>query len=556
MHNFYLRAHMKLMKKLDIYLLKAYLQLFAGTFFICLFIFLMQFTWRYVNDLIGKGLSTDVLAQFFWYATLTLVPLSLPLAILLAALITFGNFGERLELLSMKAAGISLFRIIKPIFIFVMVLCVGSYFFQNKVTPEATKQLGALVWSMKQKSPELEIPEGRFYNEIPGYNLFIEHKDPKTGMLYGIMIYSMTGGYEDVQIVLADSGRLQSTEDRMHLKLTLYGGERFQNMTSQGGEMMRASVPYMRETFRKEVDLIAFDDNFSVMDANLFSGDAATKDIHSITLGIDSLTQLIDSTGHAIYDNNRQSTLQRDLPFHFKDSAKIVASVPQQMPFDSVMAKISNGKKQEIWRNATNKAHMLQSEYEFRAMTSDADNASLRKHKIEWHKKFTLSVACLIFFFIGAPLGAIIRKGGLGMPVVVSVLIFIFYYIINVSGEKMAKTGDWDSTFGVWLSSMVLAPIGAFLAYKSNKDSTMFNIEGYTLPIKKLWKQIKRFSILGFIKGLFSKSRNDLVLSEKPEYPENPEKLEKLDGSDNPEEGPEGPQTPATNNEIIDNQDI
>lgn len=521
---------MKLMKKLDIYLLKAYLQLFAGTFFICLFIFLMQFTWRYVNDLIGKGLSTDVLAQFFWYATLTLVPLSLPLAILLAALITFGNFGERLELLSMKAAGISLFRIIQPIFIFVMVLCVGSYFFQNKVTPEATKQLGALVWSMKQKSPELEIPEGRFYNEIPGYNLFIEHKDPKTGMLYGIMIYSMTGGYEDVQIVLADSGRLQSTEDRMHLKLTLYGGERFQNMTSQGGEMMRASVPYMRETFRKEVDLIAFDDNFDVMDANLFSGDAATKDIHSITIGIDSLTQLIDSTGHAIYDNNRKATLQRDLPVNFKDSAKIVASVPQQMPFDSVMARIPNGKKQEIWRNATSKAHMLQSEYEFRGtMSTDADNANLRKHKIEWHKKFTLSVACLIFFFIGAPLGAIIRKGGLGMPVVVSVLIFIFYYIINVSGEKMAKTGDWDSTFGVWLSSMVLAPIGAFLAYKSNKDSTMFNIEGYTLPIKKLWKQIKRFSILEFIKGLFKKKDKKATPLSEAESQE-------------------------TNNEIIDNQ--
>ncbi len=501
---------MKLMKKLDVYLLKAYLQLFAGTFFICLFIFLMQFTWRYVNDLIGKGLSADVLAQFFWYATLTLVPMSLPLAILLAALITFGNFGERLELLSMKAAGISLFRVIQPVFIFVILLCVGSYFFQNKVTPEATKQLGALVWSMKQKSPELEIPEGRFYNEIPGYNLFIERKDPDTGMLYGIMIYSLTSGYEDAQIVLADSGRLQSTADHMHLKLTLYGGERFQNMTSQGGEMMKASVPYMRETFREEVDLIKFDDNFSVMDANLFAGDAATKDIHSISRGIDSLTHLVDSTGHAIYDNNRQTLFMRDLPKGLKDSAEVVAKVPQQMPFDSVMAKIPNAKKQEIWKNATFRTSQLRSEYETRSFLTKEDNASLRKHKIEWNKKFTLSVACLVFFFIGAPLGAIIRKGGLGMPVVVSVLIFIFYYIVNVSGEKMAKTGEWDITFGVWLSSLVLAPIGAFLTYKSNKDSTMFNIEGYTLPLKKLWKQIKKFSVLRFIKSKLKKKKTEL----------------------------------------------
>ncbi len=483
---------MRLMKRLDLYLLKAYMQLFGGTFFICLFIFLMQFTWRYVNELVGKGLSTEILAQFFWYASLTLVPMSLPLAILLAALITFGNFGERLELLSMKAAGISLLRVLQPIFIFVMLICVGSYFFQNKVTPEATKQLGALVWSMKQKSPELEIPEGVFYTDIPGYNLYVEHKDTETGMLYGIMIYSTSNGYEDAQIVLADSGRLQSTADRMHLKLTLYGGERFQNMASQGGQMMKANVPYMRETFQKEVDLIAFDDNFSVMDANLFAGDAATKDIKSINHGIDSLTHRIDSTGHAIYATTLQSTMLRNIPAGRADSAEVVAAVAQQLPFDSIIDHISEGKKQEVWRSATAKTRQLQSDYEFRAVQNGDDNASLRKHHIEWHKKFTLSVACLVFFFIGAPLGAIIRKGGLGMPVVVSVLIFIFYYIINVSGEKMAKTGVWDITFGVWLSSMVLAPIGAFLTYKSNQDSTMFNIEGYTMPIKKLWAKIKK----------------------------------------------------------------
>lgn len=484
---------MRIIKKLDIYLLRAYLQLFGGTFFICLFIFLMQFTWRYVNELIGKGLTADILAKFFWYASLTLVPLSLPLAILLAALITFGNFGERLELLAMKAAGISLLRIFQPIFLFVALISFGSFFFQNKVGPEATKQLASLVWSMKQKSPELEIPEGIFYNEIPGYNLFVERKDRENGMLYGIMIYETSNGYEDAQIILADSGRLQSTADRKHLKLTLYGGERFKNMASQGGEMLRASVPYMRETFAKEVDLIPFDGDFNITDAELFSGNAATKDLTAITQGIDSLTERTDSIGKSIYSFMCSSQLQRSLSDGRPDSAKVVASVDRQAPLDTLISGLSETQRKEVWRVATMRTQQMQSECEFRDMTTFTENRTLREHLLEWHKKFTLSVACIVFFFIGAPLGAIIRKGGLGMPVVVSVLIFIFYYVINVSGEKLAKTGDLDIVFGVWLSSMVLAPIGIFLVYKANGDSAMFNIEGYTLPLKRFVKRMKEF---------------------------------------------------------------
>ena len=270
---------MRFIKKLDVFILKAYLQLFAGTFFICLFIFMMQFMWRYVEELISKGLSWEVLVKFFYYSGLTLVPISMPLAVLLASLITFGNLGERFELLSMKAAGIPLVRILQPVCLFALLVCVGSFYFQNKVAPEATKQLASLVWSMKQKSPELEIPEGIFYNEIPGYNLFVEHKDTETGLLYGVMIYSTKGGYDDAEIVLADSARLQSTADKMHLKLTLYHGERFRNMDSQSGNMLRANIPYMRESFVSEVDLIPFDGNFNIMDANLFSGNAQTKDL-------------------------------------------------------------------------------------------------------------------------------------------------------------------------------------------------------------------------------------------------------------------------------------
>ena len=246
-------ARMRIIKKIDIFILKQFCLLFMGTFFICLFIFLMQFIWRYVDDLIGKGLSFEVLGKFYFYGAMTLVPISLPLALLLASLISFGNMGERLELLAMKAAGIPLVRILRPVLIFVCGVAIGSFYFQNVVAPESSKQLAAIIYSMRQKSPEMEIPEGQFYNEIPGYNLFVEHKDKETGMLYGIMIYTQGTNFDDTQIVLADSGRIQSTADQMHLRLTLYDGERFRNMQNTGGALNKAAVPYMRETFKREV---------------------------------------------------------------------------------------------------------------------------------------------------------------------------------------------------------------------------------------------------------------------------------------------------------------
>lgn len=478
---------MRVFKKLDIFILKDYLLLFAGTFFICLFIFMMQFMWRYVDELVGKGLSWEVLAKFFYYSGLTLVPMSLPLAVLLASLISFGNMGERLELLAMKASGIPLVRILQPVLVFAACVCVGSFYFQNKVGPEATKQLATLVWSMKQKSPELEIPEGVFYNEIPGYNLYVHHKDTQSGMLYGVIIYSNSEGYEDAQIVLADSARLQSTADKRHLKLTLMHGERFRNMDSQGGgNMLRASVPYMRESFVSEVDLIPFDANFNLMDANLFAGNAQTKGLGEIRHGIDSLRQAVDSTGHAIASVVMTDFLRKDMPAGVRDSARLVEQCERQAPLDTLYAHLTDEQRATAWRTALTRAESLRSEYEFRSIITSDTNMLLRRHRMEEHKKFTLSLACLLFFFIGAPLGAIIRKGGLGLPVVISVLIFIFYYIVNVAGEKMAKTGDWNVVSGIWLSSAVLLPVGVFLTGRANKDSAVFNIEGYRAFFRRL----------------------------------------------------------------------
>ncbi len=477
---------MRFFKKLDIYIIKEFLLVFAGTFFICLFIFVMQFLWMWMNNLIGKGLTIDLLAKFFWYSSLTVIPRSMPLAVLLASLISFGNLGEHFELLSMKSAGIPLVRILAPLILVAALICGASFVFQNRVSPFATRELSRLAWSMKQKSPELDIPEGIFYSEIPGYNLYVEHKDQETGMLYGVMIYTNNGGYNDIQIVLADSARLQSTADKMHLKLTLWGGERFRNMDAQSSSMLRANVPYMRESFVREEDFIPFDGNFNLMDADLFSHNAQTKNLGEIEHSIDSLTYKADSARHMICANIMQTYMKKTLPAGMKDSLDIVRQAQEQPPFDSIYLALRDDQRIRAWRGAVNRAETMKAECEFRSLETGDRNLNLRKHRIEWYKKFTLSLACLLFFFVGAPLGAIIRKGGLGVPVVVSVIIFIFYYIVNQAGENNAKVNAWTIESGTLLSSLVLLGTGIFLTYKANSDSVVFNMEGYKMFFMRL----------------------------------------------------------------------
>ena len=508
---------MRIIKKLDIYIIKGFLLLFAGTFFICLFIFVMQFLWMWMNNLIGKGLTIDLLAKFFWFSSLTLIPMSMPLAVLLASLISFGNLGERFELLSMKAAGIPLIRILMPLIIVATLICGSSFVFQDLVSPYATRELSRLAWSMKQKSPELEIPEGVFYSEIPGYNLFVEHKDRETGMLYGVMIYTNANGYNDTQIILADSGHMQSTADKMHLKLTLWGGERFRNMDAQQGSMLKANVPYMRQSFIKETVFIPFDANFNLMDADLFSHNAQAKDLDEIQHSIDSLSQKADSTRHAIYSAIQQWHLRKEIPAGRPDSLHIVEDATKMPAFDSIYMALPDEQRVKAWRTALSRSETVQAEYQFRAIETSDKNLNLRKHRIEWFKKYTLSLACLLFFFIGAPLGAIIRKGGLGVPVVVSVIIFIFYYIVNQAGENNAKVAAWTVESGTWLSTFVLLCTGIFLTHKANTDSVVFNIEGYRNFFMKL---------LG-LRPSRKLNRKEVILND-PDYTTLPQRLGEL----------------------------
>ena len=439
---------------------------------------MMQFLWRYVDELIGKGLSLDVLVQFFWYMGLMLMPQAFPLAILLSSLITFGNLGESSELTAIKAAGISLMQAFRPIVIIVSLVACCSFYFQNVVGPEANKSFGQLLLSMKQKSPELEIPEGIFYDGIPGTNLYVQKKDLVTGKLYGIMIYKMNGSYEDAAIILADSGMLQSTAEKKHLLLTLYDGEWFENMQSQ--DMAgSASVPYRRETFAKKRIVLDFDGGFNMADVAGISADARSKGLSKILADLDSIRAYSDSVGHAYYSQAKSTSLY--LPSLNKQDSTVLATreAGSSAGYDSLLAHADDATRLEALKRALSTAKMMKSEMEMKGSYTESIDRDVRSHQMESIYKFTLSLSCLIFFFIGAPLGAIIRKGGLGVPVIISVIVFIVYYIFDNSGFRMARSNVWTVWFGRLVSTMVLAPLAIFFTYKSNKDSTVFSIDTY-----------------------------------------------------------------------------
>ena len=467
-------------------MLRQFLMLFAGTFFISLFVLMMQFLWRYVDELIGKGLSIEVLGQFFWYMGLMMVPQALPLAILLASLITMGNLGESSELTAIKASGISLLKSLRGLIIFSCFIAGCSFVFQNNIGPMANMQLRQLLLSMKQKSPELEIPEEVFYGGIPNCNLYVQHKDLETGMLYGVMIYRMTESFEDAAIILADSGRLQSTADKMHLKLTLYSGEWFENMRSQ--EMAgNANVPYRRESFISKVILLDFDNGFNLAEASGIAQMAAAQSLPQLIEHIDSVKHVGDSLGRLMAADMKRSAFET--PKMSKgDSVKAVAMADKETAMlDTVYNRLSPEQQRSVMQRAASRVQMATMDTEFRGMVANDVGSRERDYRLEVINKFTLSLTCLIFFFIGASLGAIIRKGGLGVPVIISVLVFIVFYILDNTGTRMAKQASWTIAFGKGLAPAVLIPIAVFVTYKANKDSVVFNMDAYRMFFMRLF---------------------------------------------------------------------
>lgn len=503
-------------KKLDIFIIKQFGLLFIGTFFICQFVLMMQFLWRYVDELIGKGLSIDILAQFFYYMGLMLMPQALPLAILLSSLITFGNLGESCELTAIKAAGISLMQSFRSLIVIVILIAMGSFYFQNIVGPEANRSFGTLLLSMKQKNPELEIPEGIFYDGIPNCNLYVQKKDLKSGMLYGIMVYRLTNSYEDATIILADSGKMVITSEKKHLLLYLYSGEWFENMQSQD-LANSASVPYRRETFGAKRLVIDFDAGFNMADAGALSNNAQAKSLKKINHDIDSINCEYDSIGRVFYND------EKNILYSFPAISKMDSIKADKMArssninFDTIYGRLSISNKQGAMKQALSRAQMGVSDLEMKGMiTSDGDK-NIRRHQIEAINKFVLSLSCIIFFFIGAPLGAIIRKGGLGIPVIVSVIVFIIYYIFDNSGSKMARDGMWTVWFGKSIATLILAPLAVFFTYKGNNDSVVFNIEAYTSFFRRLFG-------LRMSRHIFSKE----VIINNPDYKRDAELMKQI----------------------------
>ncbi len=483
-------------KKLYGYLLKTYIPLFLMTFVICLFLVLMQFLWKYVEDMVGKGLGLNVIGEMFLYAALQLIPMALPLSILLASLMMFGNLGENLELLAIKSAGISLIRAMVPLIVLIVLISIGTFFFQNNAMPKIQPKFYSLLISIRQKSPELDVPEGVFYKEIGGYNLYVDKKNRKTGMLYGVSIYDVSSGFQNMAVIICDSAEMRMSQDKLSLIFTMHNGQQFQNFT-QGTENMNFStefIPYARESFVTKTMTIPYDDNFNRMEESVLqessSSNYVSKNIAELRVSIDSMEQLIDSVNIADRKIMKQYTylsFRNSYPQERKDSIIQYATTSVKPDMDSIFASKDIQTQTSILQNAYSKADNNGNDYLFRSMSKTTTQRNINRQWIEWHTKFTVSFACLIFFFIGAPLGSIVRKGGLGTPIVISVILFIIYYILNNVGYKMARDGVWDHWIGMWFSSMILLPLGVFLTYKAMTDSVIMSTDTYTSFFKKLF---------------------------------------------------------------------
>jgi lipopolysaccharide export system permease protein len=480
------------MKKLHLYIIKSFLGPFFMTFFIVVFVLLMQFLWKYVDDLVGKGLDMKLLGEMMFYATFGLLPYAFPLAMLLASIMTFGSLGEDYELLAMKSSGISLFRIMKPLMIIAVFITFTAFYFANHILPHTNLRFTTLLWSVKEQRPELVLQQGVFTNEIDGYSIRVGSKDKKTNMLYDLLIYDHTGNQSNESVTVADSGYLRITEDKKIMVLNLYNGVNYSEESAPQARRQHETYPFRRDNFEEQViraKVRGFD--FNRRDESIFKNTFRM-------LKIDQLRYMEDSLGLDYYQRLRNYILQ--IRFNSPVSRKLhnytVLHDSLKREFDLAPDSIFNFDEYFNRQDKWVKAEIAQT-----ALTEARNNVQtlnmyddelynrkkhLNKYTMERHRKFTLSVAVLIFFFIGAPLGAIIRKGGLGMPVVISILLFIAYYIVSMTGEKSAREDIWDMFTGMWFSTLIFLPVGIWLTWKAATDAALMNAETYRKLIDRM----------------------------------------------------------------------
>ncbi|MFA6712546.1 MAG: methionyl-tRNA formyltransferase [Bacteroidales bacterium] len=494
------------MKKLDRYLIFSFFGPFILTFIIVIFILVMQFLWLYIDELVGKGLGIFVILEFMGWASITLIPMALPLATLLASIMTLGGLGENNELLAMKSAGISLQRILVPLIGISAVICVGAFYISNDLIPIAYNKIYTLKDDIGKTKEEIKIPEGIFYDGIDGYILRVGKNNENTGMMYDMMVYDHTSNMGNTNITLADSGYIQHTPDKNHLIFKLYNGCSY-NETNKIS--YRDTTLKMQKIKFNEQELILSLKNyaFSRSDDGRFEDEVMSKNLKSLRKDKDSLFILYKSQ-YEIQCNRMAYGIGLDYLYQL-DTVKN-KKVKRPFNLDSLYANKSKGNELENAREALNKIQVPITMLESFERESFKYVDLLRKIDIESNRKFTLSLACLIFFFIGAPLGAIIRKGGLGTPVIISIFFFVIYWVVDISGKKLARDGSLSPFIGTFISTAVLIPIGAFLTWKSTKDSSLFSIESYTLFFKGQWKKVKK--LIRNFRKIFRKEKGNISI--------------------------------------------
>ena len=479
------------MKKLYRYIVKSFLGTFLFTFFIVIFILLMQFLWLYIDDMVGKGLETSILLELFFYMSITFVPMALPLALLLASLMCFGNFGEHYELVAMKASGISIWRVMRPLVFFSLFLSGIAFVFSNSIIPVATLKAKTLLFDVRKQKLAFDIKEGIYYRDIEDYVIYINKKGDDGSSIYGVKIYDHTDHAGNTKIMSADSGMMALSPNQRNIVFTLYNGYNYTDVTTDDDYKIRR--PFERMSFKEEqIKFSLADFDMTRSSEDLYKSYHEMMNIHQLSTALDSLEiryaekqQLFTESFGRRFSN--YNTRQPDSCIVNRDSLAADTTTILHWP---LIENIYPDKRANVVGMAVGSAQNAKDNVNFNSADFKSQNENMRKHRKEWHKKFTLSIACLIFFFIGAPLGTIIRKGGLGLPTVISVLFFVVYWVTSMTAERVAVAGDLNMFIGVWLSSIILFPVGVFLTFKATSDSALLDADSWRNAFKKLKHRI------------------------------------------------------------------
>ncbi len=469
------------MKKLDLFILKTYLGPLVLTFFIALFILLMQFLWKYVDDLVGKGLEWYIIFKLLFYASSTFVPLALPLAILLSSLMMFGNMGEHYELVSMKAAGISLRRIMLPLVIVSIFISGLAFYFANTILPEANLKFLSLLYDVRSKKLAFNLKNGVFYDGIEGYVIRVGKKEKDGNTIHDVMIYDHTKHQGNVAVTTAKWGKMELSPDKRYLIFLLYDGMNYEERT----DLRRHEVtrPFQRTKFKEQhllFDLSAF--QLTRTDEALFKKNYEMQNVHDLRVSIDSMTSEVARQQEAY-----NKSLQSNYAFYSRMDSVLPMPVDTLKEFNNaILLNFDRTDWYSICQSAKANSLSMKENIEMHDKNMYGKSKLLHKHEIVMQKKFTFSIACFLLFFIGAPLGAIIRKGGLGMPAVVATIFFVLFWVVSFIGEKYTAEGILPAWQGMWIAPLMLVPIGVFLTYKATIDASLFDLDAWLKFIRKM----------------------------------------------------------------------